>query len=343
MDSSASCYRLGRWSRGPRSLAALLILGIPLLLFTLSIAWIFPVRANPLPDAMVFTHVQPYEPDFCSQTTITTCEQIVQYTTERGLMEFDIFIYPLAHAGQPVYAFESSFGDWPADWQLLSTEICSPGEGTIEVIGRMAVLDLVWPTCPTPPPGEVMLACRFVFDAPTYGGPCFCFSGAFLTHGCPPNTFTVDAYASGAKSGIECAYCYTDCGFEPVCRAVLYPDEVTVEVVQGEILQEQITSSLFGGAGCVASYDATEPWMELIVEPQGSQSDLLTVTIDTAGLDPGLYSGYVRGQSDCAGCTRVVLTVNPVSQGVSERDPEDPGGQGIEIETSWGRLKGQYR
>jgi hypothetical protein len=290
--------------------------------------------ANPLPPAAVFTHVQPIDPQFCGQTAITLCDQLVQYTEESGPLEFDLFIDPLAFWGEALYALTLDL-EWPAGWVLLGWEPCGGGGGSFDVAGDRGTLALTWPACPIMS-GELFLAARVSFDVTATGRlrvlDC---GGQTIGVGCPPGTFYEWALTNGAMAAVECAYCWADCEYgDGPCRVEPTPKRLDLEAAQGEVLTRDVEVHYWGPCPC--DYVVTEPWIEYELEWVGEYDQLMHVTIDTGPLVPGAYSAWIRLESECVDCVRVELTVLPHGQEVEEYDPAG-------VPTSWGRIKSGYR
>ena len=142
-----------------------------------------PALANPIPANGVFVHVQPLASDFCTNNPITSCEDVVQFTTETGLLEFDLFLFS-AFPDVPVYRFQTNL-HWPAGWVLTGWEICGGGDGVFSPTGDGAFVDITWAHCP-PFDGDHFLIARVVLEVSGPGQ----FSGDVVTpvwFNCPPD------------------------------------------------------------------------------------------------------------------------------------------------------------
>jgi hypothetical protein len=304
-----------------------------------------PAEANPLPEGAILTHVQPVDPDFCNQCPITACDQIVQYTEETGILEFDLFVYPPGYEPDLTISRLEGLVEWPPQWQFIDYELCEGGQGTILVNGNQAQLDIAWPACPQMN-GEVFLVARFIVDVTGYGSLGISELGAAVDLHCPPDEYEMWAVGAVARAGVECSYCYTPCDLGWPCEPHLSPGVLELEVTEGESVRGQIHVYITGSDPdfpCGPNFVATESWAALDVEWTDWNLCEIEVTADASALDRGIYEGWVRGEGDCVGCTRVVLTVLPGAQGVWDDDreagePQDPG-----TAVSWGRLKTLYR
>lgn len=320
-------------------LAALLMMG--LLVATA------PSLANPLLDCAVLVHVQPFEPDFCSTSTISTCEQVMQHTAETGLLEFDLFVYtPGWGFDLPVSALSGAC-QWPPDWQYVGHEICHGGDGLIDVVGPGALLDLYWPECPRMS-GEVFLAARFLLEVPNHGKFDFPVIGtqSNIAIECPPDEQILWVpLTCSAEAGVVCDYCQVPCDLTASCDPQPSPSVLELQCFPGETAGGQIS-------GSIAGHDELYICDELFVETDTDwlSHDLwhqqwegifeIEVEADASGLGPGTYETWLRVIADCAGCTRVVLNVRD-PQTIPDQDPDgapQPAG-----DTSWGRLKQIYR
>lgn len=302
----------------------------------LGVALLLPsvVLSNPLPAAMVFTHVQEVNPLFCEQCPIEYCDQIQQYATLTGPVEFDLFVFTGGYVAVHDLALNLQ---WPVEWTLVDWAVCQEGEGILEAQDNQADFALTWPQCPEFPT-EVFLAARLVFNVTGFGTLQVRDGTPGIYIGCPPDGFWDWPMCSGGQAGVECSYCYASCDLSLVCRPNLTPGVLDLEAEQGTLIEEHLDVE-FNGEFCTGSYSATEPWIYLDVSFLGPGQDELTVTIDTNTLAPGEYYAWIRGESHCVGCTRVLLNVLPAMQSV----PEDPCLPPSRDAETWGRVKALYR
>ncbi len=292
-------------------------------------------HANPLPAAAVFTHVQQPDPTFCDACPITQCSQIVQYTEATGPVEFDFFVW--VPVSDVVVSAQLTLV-WPEEWTFIDGGPCNGAVGDLEVDGHQAVLTTTWPDCLTFE--DIFLAGRVVLNVTSFGELELPYGASTITYGCPPNQFDWDIDAlGGAQAGVVCSYCYQDCSFEMPCEPVLSPDDIALELVRGETAITQIAAQLHGWTPCTADFVSSEPWMQLRTEEVGAGEYAVTLTVDSAGLEPGDYAGWVRGISECVGCAHVSLTVLQ-SQGIED---EETDGAPPEDVSTWGALKILYR
>ncbi|MCK4305119.1 MAG: hypothetical protein KAY24_12850 [Candidatus Eisenbacteria sp.] len=321
-----------------------------LLLLLLSAVWTSPqlAAANPLPPGVMLVHVQPVDPDFCDQSTITTCPQVVQYTEALGVLEFDIFAFPLEYVWTTpeiaVYSLEVTVC-WPPEWDFVDAQICGDGEGTIEQIGpNQATLSATWPACPLITSDDpLFLAGKFVMNVASDGEFHVYFNNGRMD--CPPNDFEIGLLEGAARAGVQCSYCFTPCDLGEACRPNLSPNTLELEAVQGEMAEGEIDVLVAGGDltyPCDFTADCTEGWMSVQVIWIDEEEYLIHVTADASSLDAGSYQGWVRGNSECVDCTLVNFTVQAI-QGIpdgddwSSADPKRPSA------VSWGKLKAFYR
>lgn len=294
--------------------------------------------ANPIPDSAIFTHVQSPNPAFCDQVSTLDCEAIVQYTEATGRLEFDVFLWPLFYMGEQVQDLHFT-ATWPASWGFVEASLCNGAEGSIDVQGNLATVSASWPDCPTMG-ADAFLVARIVLDVTEHGEFAYRYDLDYgITWGCHEYPPTWLGALEGAEAGIECGYCYTDCGFQMLCHPQLSPATLDVEIPRGLSDQYTIDAIVYSWEEpCTPSFSGTESWMSLAVEQIDWERYTVTLTVDTQGLGPGEYSGWVIGEDDCRDCTRVNLTVTH-NQGIEEPEddrPPDPS-------TTWGQIKTLYR
>jgi hypothetical protein len=297
-----------------------------------------PAGANPWPEYLMFTHVQPPDPTFCDRISTMRCDEIIQYTEATGQLEFDLFLWRWLG-----YSFDSLAvtATWPATWGFVEASLCNGGQGSIDVQGNRAVVGASWlPDCPQV--ADAFLVARFVLDVTENGEFEMGNGPQYLIVGCPPYERNEDLELwAPAEAGVECEYCYQDCDFDHVCRPGLSPRTLDITLPQG--CSDRYTLTGYSGADppeymCPPSFSVTEGWMESAVEPLGEFEYRLTLTVHTQGLEPGDYSGWVTMEQDCRACTRVNLTVTD-SQGIEEPDEPVPP---VDAKT-WGQIKTLYR
>jgi hypothetical protein len=326
-----------RISRAPKWATGLgLVLGIPWLLIS---ALVLPAGANPTPSSVAWVHVQAPNPAFCQQVQTLPCDQIVSHTEATGQLEFDLF-FTARFLGDHYDGAE--FGvTWPAAWGFVEAGICGGAQGSVSVYGNRAMALASWlPQCPELDSNAVLVA-RIVLDVTSHGRLEYNGQPLLVIWGCPPDENRAPLeWAEGAEAGVECAYCYDDCHFDYHCRPELTPETLDITIPQGDTDQFTIDVDAVGDPQpCVPAFSGTESWMAVGVEQINWYTFLLTLTVDTQGLGPGEYSGWVIGQSECRGCTRVNLTVIG-SQGIPD-EPADSAPPGVPA--SWGEIKNLYR
>jgi len=295
------------------------------LLWTLALPGV--AGANPLPEAAVFVHVQPPDP---GAPPLTSCAEIQQYTSATGELEFDLYLKCfICEPGMPLSAVSVEF-DWDPDWTWLGYELPAGATGTVTVNGAQASAELSWPDCP-PLADDVTLLLR-CFLAVTGTGD-FGMAGAPVVAnvGCPP-MMQLFGWVVAARAGVVCAYCWTACDFSDVCCPSTPTTLLTLAVPQGEPIVETLDYHVWGGMWpCPLEVSGSEAWMGVDAESTGEGSYLVTLTVDTSLLEPGHYSGWVRGESEGVACTRVELELL-LPTGVASGLP-DP---------SWSRIKTFY-
>ncbi len=303
-----------------------------------------PATANPLPEAVLFFHVQPVDPLFCATNTITTCDQIVQYTGDTGLLEFDLFVMQLVEPLDTVIFSLQTVLQWTPGWTLMDWEFCHDGIGTVDVAGDEALVDITWWGCPQQI-NEVFLAARFVVDVTGHGhfGQLE-FLPSTLVLRCPPEEFILQPFTAPAEAGVECAYCFQPCDFSSPCNPQPDPTVIDLTLVQGQTAQRWIDVPISGGDyvwPCPVTFVCTEDWMTVEAAEVEFNHWLLTLTVDTAGLPTGPYEGWVRMEDQCVGCTRVNLQVL-TSTGVPDENGHFPTGE-PPVQNTWGQMKALYR
>lgn len=280
-----------------------------------------PAQANPLPAYMVFTHVHNWDPQFCENTSIVTCSQVVQYTSLDGDVEFDLFLDNRWGFLGPVSAF-SVDAHWPAGWSFVDFQICAAGAVTVEVLGDHALLQAAFDSPLPATPESLLLLGRVRMHVSGYGS---------LTW--YPASINGDSYGefSSGEAGVECTYHYTTCYPWPCCRAHLEPTAVTLSVVHGTQAQTTLAASIGSTSSlepCPVTFLDDEPWVSLEVQPVDEWSATVTVTVDASDLPVGTYETWVRGMGTCQDCSKITVIVE----------------QGSPIQTeAWGGIKARFR
>jgi len=303
-----------------------------------------PALANPLPEAVIYYHVQPVDPNFCTQTTVTSCPQIVQYTEATGIMEFDLFLMTAYGSELPVYGLETIV-DWPWTWNLLEWEICNGGTGMVDIYYNQAILDLSWPSCP--PAGELFRAMRFVVEVTGYGNfGQHDWHESWIHVECPPDVMDLSPMVASATAGVQCGYCFQPCDFHDPCHPHPTPESLELVLRQGQSVQREIDVFISGGEypwPCPVTFVPSESW--LTVDPVATDYNqwLLTVNIDATGLPLGYYEAWIRMVDECIGCTKVYLEVVDPLSAVPDDEDSEGGDQEPRLPATWGRLKALYR
>ncbi len=324
--------------------------GVLTLLLTAQRLWgRHPGDANPLPGEVLLVHIQPVDPDFCDEPTITTCEEIVQHTAAAGQLEFDVFSYPLAwlpyapdEIGLTSFAGEIS---WPAEWNLVSAEICNGGEGSIETNGpNQLTMDAEWPDCPGMNLDKPVLpVARIVLDVTVEGELRVETSGCSV--GCPDSgTYSCWPDTGIGRAGGECGWCARECGMGWPCRLYHFAEILEIEVEEGASVMQSIDAT--AGLNCppypMAIGETSDEWLGVDIIWQNGYDCTIDVTADAGDLGQGVYQGWVRSVLECATCTPVIVTVLPPAQGIPEDQPTVDS-RGLKVEDSWGRIKALYR
>lgn len=278
--------------------------------------------ANPIPDALIFIHVQPA--DYGAPPAITTCAEIVQYTTDEGELEFDLYMKVFAPYGEfGIQEFEVSV-EWPAAWTYGGYHVPFEGISDIDVNGNGATV-----TCFTYPcevnTNEVILLCRIFLDVDGVGQLEGHYPASSITL-CPdPNV--LEPFMVPGMAGVVCDYGFEDCDFDYLCRPHTDTHVLNLEIPMGETVSEEIMYHIYSPLTCDQTTVGTEDWMEVSVEAVSYNDYIVTLVVDTEDMDPGDYGGWVRMESDGAACTWIDLTVMPLI--------------GLD-RTSWGEIKARY-
>lgn len=284
--------------------------------------------ANPLPEAAVFVHVQQPDP---GSPPLGECDQIVQYTSATGELEFDLYLKCfVCEPGVPLWGASVEF-EWDSDWTWLGYELPEGATGSVAVNGDQALAQISWPDCP-PLEAEVTLLLR-CFLAVTGSGD-FGMAGAptMAEIGCPPSSTQFFGLVLPARAGMVCAYCWTACDFGHVCCPSTPTPLLTLAVPQGEPILETLNYNVWGGTWpCPLEASGSEAWMGVSTVSTGEGTYQVTLNVDTSTLAPGHYTGWVRGESEGVACTRVELDVLlPTGVSAGSLDP------------SWGGVKAYY-
>lgn len=281
-----------------------LALGILLLV----VAAALPALANPLPDMLVFTHVQPY--DASGPPDIQDCDEIVQYTFDGGALEFDIYVQRY-FVEEPLELYEFSLdSDWPEDWTLTGFEFFHEGVGDVSAAGGSLHLEATYWNCPGFA-GELVPLARVFATVDGYGEFPGAGGAALLTDGCYTGT-PQEIYVEGAQAAVECGYCYQDCGFAWFCVPHEQTEGVGLTVVEGAAVGTTIEFSSGDGSGqvCDTLFETSEDWLSIEVEQVSNTYYSVSVTADAENLSQGEYTGWVSAETAaCKACTRIDLTV----------------------------------
>jgi hypothetical protein len=298
-------------------------------------------NANVIPESALLFHVQPVAgPDYCETSPLTDCFEIIRHTEETGLVEFDLFIHPIAYVEEhlPIQSLTTVL-EWTANLELVSWESCAPA-GDLSVDGHTADLWLHWPDCP-PMAEEILLAARLQFNVTGYGildAP----GVSELVLGCPGGDFTAMAVGAYAQAGVECTYCFVKCGRHEHCEPHLDPDVLYLEAHEGEMVEGEIVISAESPTGppfhCELECTEYEDWMTINLEELEWPDFRLTVAADASVLQEGVYEGKVYVESyTCMNCADIVFTVTGIS-GLPDDDPD-----GALKSVSWGAVKARHR
>ncbi len=293
-----------------------------LILTCAPILWTGPAVANPLPDAAVFTHVQSHDPDFCTATTISSCDQIVQVAGESGLVDFGIFHQPLGTMSEPIEQFTFEI-EWSEDWSFHSIDVCcgSP-EWSLTPHGMELTIDVGSAYSLS----EFFPVARITLDVPPLAGS-FVFTDASVTlAGWNPMWL----YGVEARAAVGCGDCSVPCDFADRCLARADTDLIRMTAPVGGTAEATFHGWASGlNPLCDVIFYPEAPWLllDVVTSPTGGYD--ITVTADATGLAPGNHTGWIVGYTpSCSSCFQVLLTVT--------------GGSPTQYET-WGTIKHLFR
>jgi hypothetical protein len=262
-----------------------------------------------------------------------TCEELTQHTFDEGALYFDVYFYPayMNYWGGDlgVQTLTARF-NWPAEWGFLSGELAAAGTLTqVEPNEYTASID--WsPDCPIlPETNSVLRVARFRLQVTGYGSfEAAAYSGDF----CAPEPHHWEneyGYWGDAQAGVICAWCDTRCNLGLPSLVLSDLDSLSLTAHLGETTQAEIHATMdCWSYPCEMTAWSSEPWMNLNVIPMGQFERLIQVYASTDGLAVGTYHGTISTQIDCVRCIPVTFTVE-------EPVPTQ--------ETSWGKLKAQFR
>ncbi|MCP4545732.1 MAG: hypothetical protein GY835_04585 [bacterium] len=267
--------------------------------------------ANPLPDGLLFTHVQPANPG--EIPSITSCDEIIQYTTATGEMEFDIYLKSFLYEEYLEVGNARMELEWPATWTLQSFDIPYGGTCVPDVSGNHVVLDIDFANCSAATGNEVLLLARCFI---TVDGPGILMSPATNTVSVCNPEYEMELFGSvPGHAGVVCDYYYESCTLDHLCRPTTTVDELDLIVVSGESTSASIpyrVSTVYPG-DCGATVEGSEEWMTVTMSGIQEWGDFnLLLNVDTEGLDPGNYSGWVSASSAGRACTWIDLEVLPL-------------------------------
>jgi hypothetical protein len=300
-----------------------------LLSLSLLVVLVVPAAANPLPPAMLFAHVHPWESDFCETNPITECEQIIQYSAATGDVEFDLYYLGMA---DELSSVDLEFF-CPAGWSFFDFENCSAGITQADVYPSHCILHWSFdPPIPVDSFAPLLLGRLRVY----VGG----FGSLLWSHGWYEGSPISDILPMGpAMAGVGDCFCYTRCSdLSLACGMVLDPSRLELEVEVGGIVE----GLLQGPARydehlelCPIDFVCDEPWVALSVEwPEYNWAEV-TVTVDATDLSLGYHSAVVRAESECVECSEVIVFVGDPS-GIPEDGP-------AYTTVSLGKIRSLYR
>jgi hypothetical protein len=306
---------LRRWTiAGP-------LVGLVILLGALGAA-----LANPIPNYIIYSHVQPVGGDFCGDLPINGCSGLVQSTTLGGPLEFDLFLWQ--YVDDPYWPCDSLLVplEWPPDWSFVSHDVCGTTGASFTPSSGGGVLHVPSLEGYGPNPHWRGLL-RVVLDVSSPGWFKILDVGDCVV-------FTTDV-----RAGLECGNCAWPCTWGPfglygASFPSLEPTELELRAETGMSAVGEIGVGLYDiQTGEHISYVSAESWLSLESRsiPPGyyDRAYEVTVTAHADSLDPGVYEGWVEVQRmRCSECARVVFTVVPST--------------GVQAET-WGSVKNRYR
>lgn len=265
--------------------------------------------ANPVPDIIIYTHVQETSGSGYCGTTVTECASVAQSTTLTGQLDFQFF-YHRYYTGVGEPTLIEMTVEWPAGWVPLDAEICT-GYGDMSIGGNSASFT-IYPDGAPEVDEFFLLASLRMFAGPGQTS----FRRPINVQTIPPAPSGYDWSASGvgARVGLECgncsSYCYRSGGVGP-CWPRFDPNPLTLTAAVGQLASATVRVASGGLTECDVTYQASEPWMQLDVVPVYPRyEDDVTVTADATGLSPGVYHGWINADvGDCYECGKVILTV----------------------------------
>lgn len=302
-------------------------------------------HANVLPESAILVHVQPVSGDGCA-TAITHCSEIVRSTTESGLLEFQVYFYPVAYQEEhhPIRRMVTDL-TWPAAWQLVSWEACGGGAGSLVPIEQGRRLTIDWPSCAAIP-GQMFLAASFVMNVQGPGRFDFVdpFHGNDVRLRCDAGVFDAYAFGFDAEASMDCEFTTADCASPEHCAPRFERAEIVLAAPQGGAANGStlLESRSYAYQLCPMEIDTRAAWAtaEVIPHDDWPWNGLLLVTADAGELDPGVYETQVQlyaPWNDIARCVHVVFEVeSTVSVPNDDSPPSSRDG-------SWGRVRALYR
>lgn len=295
---------------------------LPALISALALlALALPASANTGPSGDILIHVRPYDGQ---PPQLDDCSQIVQHTEATGWIEFDLYLHTPGYAIHPRSVVVEL--DWSATWNYLGHEVASGGEGEFNPYVNPVLCTLSWPDCP-PATSDLQLLLRLWLWVPG-PGEMWSPSGYPEVFLCPPWDYELwGVEVAAAAAGVVCGYPQDPCNGGIHCWPQADFPLIELAAIPGDIAQATLhfTFRSHWWSGCSTTCQGTADWMhvsgQMVFE---FQRYTVFLQVNTAGLAPGDYSGWVQVDSGGGrGCTEVLLHVltptgvSPVDDAVS--------------------------
>ena len=268
-------------------------------------------------------NVGPYEPDFCWDPSITSCEQCAQWTEAVGWLDFGVFL------DDPFWFFDGEIQQIVLDLHLPPSWVLST-LSDFEICGGPGNFTLVQT-------GDATFRCTVDYDMPRFVGD-FAPIGRFFIGVDSYGSLDVSAVIDGepdiwvtpAEAGVQCTYHFRWCDeaeqYNEACNYALEPQILELAAVQGGTDSGVVLAD--PNMICPVEFTADAEWLTLELHQNDPPNVDVTVTANAGSLPVGVHETWLRAEAESRSCTRVIFRVEAST-------PVRP--------MSWGKTKAIFR